>query len=106
MARYKGQAVLQAFQGTINPFHGHGYGTAVLLDQGYRHIKTVQSQDSKLISIHEFRIIDERTALFEIYQPVVYDLTAYGGEKDGWIVDGIFQGAHRFQRGQTREQVN
>lgn len=84
--------MLQAFQGTINPYHGYGYGSAVLFDQSYRHIKTVQSQDSKLISIHEFRIVNERTALFEIYQPRVYDLTPYGGGKDEWIVDGIFQG--------------
>ncbi|KAK3353752.1 ASST-domain-containing protein [Lasiosphaeria hispida] len=89
--RYKGRPVLQAFQGTLDPYHGHGFGTAVLLDQSYQQIATVQSL-SRLVSIHEFRIVDERTAIFEIFQPTPLDLQPYGGSKNKqWIIDGIWQ---------------
>lgn len=90
--RYKGQPVLQAFQGYLDPFHGHGYGTPVLLDQSYRQVAELQSLTHKLVSIHEFKIVNEKTALVEIYQPTATDLTPYGGREDEqWIADGVFQ---------------
>ncbi|KAG0153344.1 hypothetical protein PDIDSM_5197 [Penicillium digitatum] len=90
--RYKGQPVLQAFQGSLDPFHGHGYGTPVLLDQSYNQVAKLQSLTHKLISIHEFKIVNEKTALVEIYQPKAIDLTPYGGrDEEVWIVDGVFQ---------------
>ncbi|KAK0642074.1 ASST-domain-containing protein [Cercophora newfieldiana] len=89
--RYKGQPVLQAFHGSLDPFHGHGYGTAALLDQNYRQVATQQSLH-KLVSIHEFRIVQEKTALVEVFQPVPYDLRPHGGdESQQWIIDGIWQ---------------
>lgn len=73
--KYKGQPVLQAFHGSLDPFHGHGYGTAALLDQPYRQVATLQSLH-KLVSIHEFRIVKEKTAPVEVFQPVPYDFAA------------------------------
>ena len=41
---------------------------------------------------HEFHIINEETALIQIYHPVPRDLTAYGGSRQHqWIVDARFQ---------------
>ncbi|KAK4443670.1 ASST-domain-containing protein [Podospora aff. communis PSN243] len=89
--RYQGRPVLQAFHGSLDPFHGRGYGTAVLLDQSYRQIVTMQSLH-KLMSIHEFRIVNEKTALVVVYQPVPFDLRPYGGdESQQWIIDCIWQ---------------
>ncbi|KAK5653182.1 hypothetical protein OQA88_9080 [Cercophora sp. LCS_1] len=88
--RYRGQPVLQAFQGTLDPFHGHGYGTPILLDSSYQLIAALQSRNN-LISLHEFKLVNETTALVEVYQPVPYDLRRNGGQKNGWIVDGVFQ---------------
>lgn len=93
VAEYQGRPVLQAFQGSVDVSHGHGFGSAVLLDQHYRQIEVVRSPTNKLLDLHEFRIVNGKTALVEIYQPIPYDLRPYGGA-DGqqWIVDGIIQG--------------
>ncbi|KAK3380581.1 ASST-domain-containing protein [Lasiosphaeria ovina] len=91
VTKYRGQTALQAFQGTLNPLHGHGYGTVALLDETYRPVANLQSLH-KLVSIHEFRIVNEKTALVEIYQPTPYNLGPYGGAEDQqWIVDGVWQ---------------
>ncbi|KAH6983257.1 ASST-domain-containing protein [Ilyonectria sp. MPI-CAGE-AT-0026] len=90
--RYQGQPVLQAFQGTIDSRHGRGHGTLQILDNQYRPVAQVQSLTNKIPSLHELRIVNEKTALVEIYDPVPYDLTAYGGsERQNWIVDSILQ---------------
>lgn len=90
--RYQGQPVLQAFQGTIDSRHGRGHGTLQILDNQYRPVAQVQSLTNKIPSLHELRIVNEKTALVEIYDPVPYDLTAYGGsEGQNWIVDSILQ---------------
>ncbi|KPM40235.1 hypothetical protein AK830_g6328 [Neonectria ditissima] len=92
VARYQGQPVLQAFQGTIDPRHGRGHGTLQILDDHYRPVAQIQSLTNKIPSIHELRIVDGKTALVEIYDPVSYDLTPYGGSEDQtWIVDSILQ---------------
>jgi len=76
--RYKGSPVLQAFQGTVDPLRGHGFGTIALLNETYQQIATVQSRN-KLMDLYEFRIVNEETALVEIYRPTPYDLGPYAG---------------------------
>ncbi|TPX18626.1 uncharacterized protein E0L32_002483 [Thyridium curvatum] len=89
---YEGRPGLQAFHGSVDPIHGHGYGIPVILDQSYRQIAAVQSRSEKLLSIHEFRIVGQKTALVEVYQPTPMDLTPYGGSRgEMWIADEIFQ---------------
>lgn len=89
---YKGQPVLQAFQGLVDPKRGHGYGSPLLLDQEYRPVAQVQSLTGRLLDVHEFTIVDEETVLVEVYQPTPFNLTDYGGkEEQQWIVDGIIQ---------------
>lgn len=91
-AKYQGKPVLQAFQGNLDSFHGHGYGVPQLLDQHYKPVVQVQSLTHKFVSIHEFKIVDEKTALVEIYQPTAIDLRPYGGTGDEqWIANGVFQ---------------
>ncbi|KFA56330.1 hypothetical protein S40293_09256 [Stachybotrys chartarum IBT 40293] len=90
--RYQGKDVIQAFQGYLDPFHGHGYGTPMLLDDHYKPVALVESFNHRLVSIHEFKVVNEKTALVEIYQPRAIDLTPYGGTgEDKWIADGVFQ---------------
>lgn len=89
---YEGKPALQAFHGSVDPIHGHGYGIPVILDQSYRQIAAVQSRSEKLLSIHEFRIVRQKTALLEVYLPTPMDLTPYGGSRgEMWIADEIFQ---------------
>lgn len=90
---WKGQPVITAFQGTLDSFHGHGFGHPTLLNQNYENIRDLHGGNHKIISIHEFNVLNSGTALVEIYQPTVMDLRPYGGAPDStWIVDAIFQG--------------
>jgi len=93
-ARWRGQDVLFSFEGRHNGPHGHGHGHHTLLDRRYQTVRELRAGGHLLSDKHEFIILDEKTALIQIYQPVQLDLTPYGGdEKQTWIVNAIFQGA-------------
>lgn len=90
--RVDGQDVLFSFEGSHNSRYGHGHGHITLVDQNYETIKELRAGKHKIADKHEFNIIDEKTGLIEIYQPVVRDLTPYGASsKQQWIIDAIFQ---------------
>lgn len=92
---YQGQTVLQAFQGTMDTSHGEGFGQQVILNQNYEHVVTAKAGNHRIPSIHEFNVIDGKTALVEVYLPTVANLSAYGGNSSQkWIGDGLFQGEH------------
>lgn len=92
-ARWKGQNILFSFEGDHNPGYGHGHGHATFLDQHYETVRELRAGNHKLMDKHEFHIIDERTALIQVYQPVPVDLSRWGASAEQqWIVDAIFQG--------------
>ncbi|KAL9623487.1 MAG: hypothetical protein Q9160_002167 [Pyrenula sp. 1 TL-2023] len=92
VARYRGQDVLFCFEGKHNAAYGHGHGHVTFLDQHYETVLELRAGNHRLMDKHEFHIIDEKTALIQIYHPVPYDLRAYGGsEEQQWIVDARFQ---------------
>jgi hypothetical protein len=94
---YKGQSVLQAFQGTIDGSHGEGFGQHVLLDQNYQHVATSTAGDHRISSIHEFNVIGGETALIEVFYTTPANLSAYGGNSSQqWLGNGIFQGLFMF----------
>lgn len=82
------------YQNTRNltcPLPGHGHIT--FLDQNYETIRELRAGNHKLVDKHEFHIINEKTGLIQIYQPVPRDLTAYGASPEQqWIVNAIIQG--------------
>ncbi|GLA34413.1 hypothetical protein AnigIFM63309_006956 [Aspergillus niger] len=89
---YQGQTVLQGFQGTMDTSHGEGFGQQVILNQNYEHVVTAKAGNHRIPSIHEFNVIDGKTALVEVYVPTVANLSAYGGNSSQkWIGDGLFQ---------------
>ncbi|PYI28154.1 arylsulfotransferase, partial [Aspergillus indologenus CBS 114.80] len=89
---YHDQPVLQAFEGTIDSTHGEGWGYQVLLDQNYQPVATAKAANHRIPSIHEFNVIDGKTALVEVYTPTPWNLSAYGGNaSQQWIGDGYFQ---------------
>lgn len=101
-AKYKGRDVLFCFEGSHNAAYGHGHGHTTFLDQNYETIRELRAGNHRLTDKHEFHIINEETALIQIYHPVPYDLSPYGGgEQQQWIVDARFQGewySHRLER--------
>ncbi|KAG7101810.1 hypothetical protein HYQ44_020422 [Verticillium longisporum] len=91
-ARWNGSDIIFAFEGSHNGLHGHGHGRHVLLNQNYEVIRSLRAGGHFISDKHEFIIINEKTALFQIYQPLQMDLSGYGGDEDQtWIVDAIFQ---------------
>lgn len=92
-ARWNGQDVLFGFEGDHNPAYGHGHGHATILNQRYETIRELRAGNHKLMDKHEFHVIDEKTALLQVYQPVPKDLSRWGASAEQqWIVDAIFQG--------------
>ena len=95
-ARWKGQNVLFAFEGAHNGRHGHGHGHHTVLDQHYQTVRELRAGNHMLADKHEFIILDEKSALFQIYYPLQKDLSPYGGTNNqSWIVDARFQGKLR-----------
>jgi len=92
-ARWKGQDVLFAFEGSHNGLHGHGHGHHTILDTNYQNIRELRAGNHMLSDKHEFIINDdETTALFQIYHPLQMDLGPWGGDStQSWIVDARFQ---------------
>ncbi|KAK3079315.1 hypothetical protein LTS18_005160 [Coniosporium uncinatum] len=90
--RWKGHDVLFSFEGDHNPAYGHGHGHTTIMDQHYETIRELRAGNHKLTDKHEFHVIDEKTALIQIYQPVPRDLSAYSAKKEQQrIVDAVFQ---------------
>lgn len=90
--RVNGENVLFSFEGSHNPGYGHGHGHITFLDENYETVKELRAGNHKIIDKHEFHIIDEKTGLVQIYQPVPYDLSPYGAsKKQQWVVNAIFQ---------------
>ncbi|KAF2814562.1 uncharacterized protein BDZ99DRAFT_434264 [Mytilinidion resinicola] len=91
-ANWKGEEVLFAFEGSLNGEKGHGHGHATILNGSYESIKQVRGAGSKVLDVHEFQVLDERTAVVEIYRPTPFELKKFGaGPRSQWIVDAVFQ---------------
>lgn len=70
------------------------YGNQAVLDQNYETLKIVRAAGHRLVSVHEFEVVDGgRSVLVETPVPVPFDLRGFGGE-DGqeWILSSGFQG--------------
>lgn len=93
VTKFKGQDALVAFEGTIDLLHGHGFGHASILGQGYEWLGNVRGGNHRVLDLHEFKVVEGRTALVEIYEPVPHNLDEFGGNKtQKWIVDAVVQG--------------
>jgi hypothetical protein len=92
-AKWRGKDVLFAHEGNRNTLKGHSHGHVKILDQSYETIKELRAGNHRLSDLHEFHIVDEKTALVESYTPIPYDLSAYGGSPEAqWIINAEFQG--------------
>jgi arylsulfotransferase ASST len=93
VAKWKGQDILFAIEASRNTNHGHGHGHIKILNQHYETTKEVRGGNSALLDIHEFHVVNEKTALVERYNPIPIDLRRYKAEPETqWIVEALFQG--------------
>jgi hypothetical protein len=91
--QYQNKPVLTWWEGTIGGTGGQGVGQGefVIMDTSYREITRVRAAGTEQADQHDFVITPNDTALFWVYDPVPYDLTALGGPADGVLHDGVIQ---------------
>ncbi|WP_436525286.1 arylsulfotransferase family protein [Actinoplanes sp. HUAS TT8] len=91
--QYRDQPVLTWWEGTIGGTGGQGVGQGefVIADRSYREITRVRAAGSEQADQHDFVITPRDTALFWVYDPIAYDLSAVGGPADGVLHDGLLQ---------------
>ena len=63
------------------------------MDSTFHIVATVQSGNGRAPNdIHEFTVLPGGTAITTVFEPVQYDLSAYGvSQPVGWVLEGIFQ---------------
>jgi hypothetical protein len=90
---YRNKPVLTWWEGTIGGTGGQGVGQGefVIADQSYREITRVRAAGFEQADQHDFVITPKGTALFWVYEPIPYDLTALGGPANGVLHDGVIQ---------------
>ncbi|KAM9873897.1 hypothetical protein VD0002_g6950 [Verticillium dahliae] len=87
-----GSQVLRAFEGQMSAQLGIMHGHHLILNEKYETVKSVQSRSPQLISGHEFRVINGKSALVEVPFTKPFDLSRWGGkEGQDWIVSSGFQ---------------
>ena len=91
--QYRNQPVLTWWEGTIGGTGGQGVGQGefVIADRAYREITRVRAAGTEQADQHDFVITPQGTALFWVYDPIPYDLSALGGPTDGVLHDGVLQ---------------
>jgi hypothetical protein len=91
--QYRNKPVLTWWEGTIGGTGGQGVGQGefVIADTSYRELTRVRAAGSEQADQHDFVITPNDTALFWVYDPVPYDLSALGGPADGVLHDGVIQ---------------
>ncbi|KAJ5140140.1 hypothetical protein N7448_003548 [Penicillium atrosanguineum] len=87
-----GKAVLRSSQGLLDSFHGRMYGDHVVLNDRYQTVSIVRAASHRLVSVHEFNVVDGKTVLVEAPVPIPADLSIYGGDEgQEWILNHGFQ---------------
>ncbi|WP_307834775.1 arylsulfotransferase family protein [Paractinoplanes lichenicola] len=91
--QYRGKPVLTWWEGTIGGTGGQGVGQGefVIADQSYREITRVRAAGTEQADQHDLVLTPQGTALFWVYDPIPYDLSALGGPTDGVLHDGVIQ---------------
>ncbi len=90
---YLGRPVLSWWQGEVTPSNGPLFakaGTDVIVDEHYRTIKSLHGVDGWVLSPHEF-LLDHGNAWVTAYKNVPFDLTPYGGPRNGQVIDTAVQ---------------
>ncbi|KAJ5946473.1 hypothetical protein N7454_003312 [Penicillium verhagenii] len=88
-----GEPALRAFEGSLDAQHVRMNGHHSVLDNRYQNVAVVGAASHRLVSGHEFNVIDGKTALVEVTVPVPTDLSIYGGDEgQQWIISSGFQG--------------
>ena len=87
---YNGKPVLSWWQGTVSGTGATTSGEDVVVDQHYRRVATLKGTDGWVISQHEM-IISGPNAWVTAYKIVPMNLTRFGGDAKGSVLDSAVQ---------------
>ena len=87
--RYGGAPVLTWWQGQV--VEGHGQGVDVIESARYTSIATVRAGNGLYADLHDFEITGQGTAWLVAFEPQHWNLSPYGGPRDGLIDDSVVQ---------------
>jgi hypothetical protein len=88
---YHGQTALAYFHDVASRFPGDT-GEAIVLDNAYRQIGTIQAGNGYMMNEHDFQISPDGTKmLMTVWASVQMDLSPYGGPANGEVIEGIVQ---------------
>jgi hypothetical protein len=82
--------VLTWFQGRVVS-GGHGEGVGIVADPTYQTVSTINAHNGLKVDLHEFVVTPRGTALVSAFRELDYDLSPYGGPKDGVLLSGVAQ---------------
>ena len=90
---WQGKPVLRVFEGLLDQSYGRMYGKHTMLNDRYQVVQIIRPASHKLVSCHEFRVLDNGNVLVETPIAVPTDLSRWGGQEgQNWIVSNGFQG--------------
>lgn len=89
--RYRKKPVLTYWKGASTTIGFSQIGTFEILDRHYRRIARFKPGNGYKADIHEFTITPWNTALVLSYRGLYWDLTNWGGSKDGKVFDNVVQ---------------
>ena len=90
-ARYHGKNVLVWFEGLAPYGPGSYRGSYTIVDSTYRKIATVHAANGMEADIHEIDINSAGRAYIGIYNPVIRDLSAFGGSRSATVLEYVIQ---------------
>ena len=98
---YEGKPVLAWWQGVVNNGGFATTGEYIVVDQHYRAVARLRGADGWMLSLHEI-VIQGDDAWVTASKNVRMNLSAYGGARDGGVVDAAVQ-EYNLKTGQLLE---
>ncbi|WP_165367938.1 arylsulfotransferase family protein [Phytoactinopolyspora endophytica] len=86
---YRGQPVLTWWEGESH--EGHGSGEFVIMDSSYQEVARIGAGNDRAGDLHDFELTDDGTALVLAYETEPADLTPFGGDEDGEMLNNYVQ---------------
>jgi len=90
VARWRGRCVLTWWQGPVTP-SAFGLGEGIVADTSYRTLARVRAGNGYRMDIHEFRLVDDRDAIFTVYSPILVHLPGTPAGTLSPLLDSIVQ---------------
>jgi outer membrane protein assembly factor BamB len=85
-----GAPVLTWWQGHITA-QGFGQGEEMIYNTSYQQVGRVHAGNGLKADLHDFHLTSQGTALLTVFNPILCNLSAYGGPSNGSVTDGIVQ---------------